>query len=107
MFINSCKQHQIDIAILNETNIKWTPAAVDQIEYKCKEIGKETWIKGVDSKEQEVTNNTYLPGGVMTMITGKCQVLVEEKGVESSPLGNWIATKLHYKKKIITLINVY
>ena len=51
MFINSCKQHQIDIAILNETNIKWTPAAVDQIEYKCKEIGKETWIKGVDSKE--------------------------------------------------------
>ena len=41
------------------------------------------------------------------MITGKCRVLIEEKGVESSPLGNWIATKLHYKKKIITLINVY
>ena len=38
MFVNSCKQHQIDIAMLNETNAKWTPAALDQMEYKCNEI---------------------------------------------------------------------
>ena len=88
IFVNSCKQHQIDIALLNETNAKWTPASLDQMEYKCKEIGRETWIKGADSKEWEVTNNTYLPGGVMTMITGKCRVLTKEKNVECGPLGN-------------------
>ena len=32
MFVTSCKQHQIDIALLNETNTKWTPALLDQME---------------------------------------------------------------------------
>ena len=107
MFVTSCKQHQIDIALLNETNIKWTPASRDQMEHKCKEIGRETWTKGTDSKEWEVTNNAYFPGGVMTMITGKCRVQTKEKNVECGPLGNWIAAKLCHKKKTIALMNVH
>ena len=62
--------------MLNKTNLKWNLVTIDKIEYKCKEIGREVWIKGGDSKEWGVTNKNYLPGGVLTMVLGKSRVLV-------------------------------
>ena len=32
MFVQSCTKNQIDIALLNEMNVKWTPAILDKIE---------------------------------------------------------------------------
>ena len=107
MYVQSYKKYQIDIALLNEKNLKWNLATIDKIEYKCKEIGREVWIKGGDSKEWGVTNKNYLLGGVLTMVLGKSRALVQEDRVEYSPLGNWIVTHLEYNNKKLALINIY
>ena len=32
MFIESIEKHQIDIMLLNETNVKWIPSNIDKME---------------------------------------------------------------------------
>ena len=107
MFITSINKHQIDIIILNETNIKWTPTNIDKMEQNLKRLGRETTFFVADSKLWRITNNNHLPGGVMVIIRGKARALMLEEKTTKSQLGNWIAIHLQHNERIIIIINIY
>ena len=93
--------------LLSETQVKWTPSNIDKMQRRVYRIGREALIVGVNSKQWEVTLREYLPGGILSIILGKCRALVQENEIYKSPLGNWMAVKMHQNKKTIVVINLY
>ena len=49
IFTDTYKEYQIDIGILNETNIKWNPKNIDRIHQYYKEVSREIEVIGADS----------------------------------------------------------
>ena len=103
----SIKKHKIDIILLNETQLKWTPANHDKFNREMKELGRETIVMGADTQRWEVTPNQYLPGGIVTAIRGREKSIMIEESVYRGAVGNWIAVKFTFKTKTIAIINIY
>ena len=91
MINQSFQQKQIDIALFNETNIKWTPTNLDKIEQEFKKNNWEVKVIGCDSKKWDLTTNNYLPGGLLIVVQGKCRSLLQDEHICKSNLGNWMA----------------
>ena len=72
-----------------------------------KKIYRGTQIIVADSKEWAVTSSNYLPGRVITVIYNKCGLILKQKKVKKSWLGNWSAIALEHKGKHLELINMY
>jgi len=106
-FIKSIQKYQIDIMLINEVNMKWTPANIDRMEQKLRVLGREIKVVPVDSSVWSVSKKNYLPGGVLTAIRGKFRSLIEEEHITKGPLGNWIGIKIKHKGKSMVIINVY
>ena len=106
MLIKACQELQVDIALLNETNVKWTPGNLDKMKQRFSSIEREVLVKDADSGQWDITRQAYLPGGVVTAILGKARALVKDKIIKS-PLGNWMACTLSHKDKDIVIINIY
>jgi len=49
MFIESIEKYQIDVVLLNETNVKWTLSNKDKMENVVIRLGRETTIYAADS----------------------------------------------------------
>ena len=67
MLTDAIHRYQIDILMLNETNIKWTPRNVDKIENILKQTNREVKVIASDSSMWSLTDNNYLPGGLLTI----------------------------------------
>lgn len=106
-FTKSIQKYQIDMMLINEVNMKWTPTNVDRMEQKLRVLGREIKVVPVDSSVWSVSKKNYLPGGVLTAIRGKFRSLIEEESITKGPLGNWIGIKIKHKGKTIVIINVY
>jgi len=65
-FLTSCDKYQIDIALMQETQVKWTPANVDKMTSSLQRLGREVLVVGADSNQWTITPNQYLPGGIMS-----------------------------------------
>jgi len=107
MINQSFQQKQIDIALFNETNMKWTPTNLDKIEYEFKKNNREVKVIGCDSKKWDLTTNNYLPGGLLTVVQGKCRALLQDETIHKSNLGNWMAIQLTHNNKTLVIINLY
>ena len=55
LFINSCKKKQIDVILLSETQIKWTPRNIDRMKQRIHSISRNAVVSGADSKQWDVT----------------------------------------------------
>lgn len=64
-------------------------------------------VVGADSKQWNINDAQYLPGGALSVFLGKSRSLVKENEIVKSKFGNWLAVKLRHKNKTIALINVY
>ena len=53
------------------------------------------------------SKHNYLLGGVLSILRGKCQSLVEKNEIVKEPQGNWIAMPAKLNRKCVTLINIY
>ena len=60
-----------------------------------------------DSTMWSVSKESYLPGGVATILRGKYRALIDEKSITKGRLGNWVAVTLKHNRKAILVINVY
>ena len=78
MFIESIEKYQIDVMLLNETNVKWTLSNKDKMENVVKRLGRETTIYTADSSLWTSTKSNYLPRGVLSIVRGKARPLVQE-----------------------------
>ena len=107
MLTNAIETKQIDIALFNETNMKWTPANLDKIEKEMRNKYREVKVIGSDSKQWQLTNNNYLPGGLLTIIKGKCRALLQESQTHVNKYGNWMATTFSHNNKAVVVINLY
>lgn len=106
-FLTSCDKYQIDIALMQETQVKWTPANVDKMTSRLQRLGREVLVVGADSNQWTITPNQYLPGGIMSAFLGKSRALIKEKEIHKSSMGNWMAVKLHHRNKTLVIINLY
>ena len=57
-------EHDTDVVLLNETQLKWTPANEDKFNREMKNLGRENHVIGADTMRWEVTPNQHLPGGL-------------------------------------------
>ena len=87
----SIEKHQIDVALFNEANTKWTTRNVDKIEKEMRKIGKGTKVITADSKQWNMTENEHLPGGLTNMISQKHTSMIDRNKIQIGRLGNWIA----------------
>ena len=87
MMIANCKEMQIDILLLNETNMKWTQMNQDWIIRRLKALSREINVKTADSGRWELTKKEWLPEGVLTAVKGKISFLVED---EATHRGNMV-----------------
>ena len=71
-----------------------------------KSIGREVAIFAADSEQWNLAKNTYLLGGLMSILRGKLRLLIKEK-VKRDPLGNLIVIKLQYNTRTLAIINLY
>ena len=49
MLIKACQELQVDIALLNKTNVKWTPGNLDKMKQRFSSIEREVLVEGADS----------------------------------------------------------
>ena len=94
MLKQSIRRMNIDIILMNETNMKWTSTYISKIEKEMKEIDRVPIVLTSDSKEQETTSSDYLPGRVMNVILSKCSPIFQQNNVTKGRLGNWLAFSL-------------
>ena len=100
-------KNDVDVVILNETQLKGTPANEDKFNREMKTLGREMHVIGADTMRWEVTPNQRLPGGVMIALRGRAKSVMEDESVHKGKLGNWIAIKLSDQKKKISILNIY
>ena len=103
----SVEKYQIDVALFNEANTKWTMRNVDRIGKEMGKIGKETKVVIADSKQQNMTENKYLPGGLMNIISQKYTLIIDLSKIQIGRLGNQISVLLECKGKRIEIISLY
>ena len=101
------EKYQIDIVMMNETNTKWDTVNVSKMERNIKKISRGAQIIAADSKQWNLNNNSYLPGGVLMIIFERCKPFIDKKTIKLGKLGNWSAISLQYKGKRLELINLY
>ena len=106
-FIISIQKYQIDMMLLNEVNVKWTPVNIDRMEHRLKVLGRETKMITADSTVWLVTKDSYLPGGLLTILRGKFRSLIDEESIKKGKLGNWIGVTIRHNGKAVLIINIY
>ena len=105
-FIKSIEKYQIDMMLLNEVNMKWTPSNIDKIERKLRKLGREIKVTPVDSTKWSVSKKNFLPGGLLTAMRGKFRSLIDESNIKIGQLGNWVGIQMKHNGKTIVVINV-
>ena len=70
-------------------------------------ISRNAIVCGADSKQWDVTPRMFLPGGILSIFTGKGRSLIDENEIYKNELGNWMAVKMKHNGKTIALINLY
>ena len=101
------ERYQIDIVMLNETNIKWNPRNLDKIEQILRQKNREVKVIGSNSSMWSLIANNYLLGGLLTIIQGKCRALLQEEETFINKLSNWMITTFSNNNKIVAIINIY
>ena len=104
--MNAFETKQINIAMFNETNMKWTPSNLDKIEKDLQNKYREVKVIGSDSKQWQLINNNYLPGGLLTIIKGTCRALLQEYQTHINKYGNWISVIFSHNNKTVAVINL-
>ena len=103
----SITKYNIDVLLMNEVNTKWNTVNISKMERWMRGISRGAKMFTADSKEWNVTNNDYLPGGVMSMFFERCGSFIEKNKVKIGKLGNWDAISMNYKRKRVEVINLY
>ena len=101
------EQYDIDVLLLNEVNTKWNTVNISRMERIIKQINRAAVLIENDSGQHHVTNNDYLPGGIMNIIFQKCAPIYQKKKTVKGRLGNWSAIALEYNRKQLEVINLY
>ena len=60
-----------------------------------------------DSKQRNITENEYLPGGLIKIISQKYASIIVSSKIQIGRLGNWIVFSLECKGKRIEIISEY
>jgi len=64
-----------------------------------KQINRGAHIITADSKQWDIANNDYMPGGLLTVTFERCRPFMEKKKIKIEKLGNQSALSLNYKGK--------
>ena len=88
-------------------NVKQIASNIDKMNRKMRVLGREIFIDIADSKSWNTTPKDQLPGRIMSAIRGKATSLIDKKTITKGRLGNWIAIKINYNRKILAIINFY
>ena len=105
--ITECQKREIDMALLNKMNTKWTSVIKSSMKYKLSSLDKNVEVLFADSDEHKMTKNNWLQGGLMNAIWSTLLQYFDRESVYNDKLGRWVAFKLTNKLKTILFIAVY
>ena len=105
--ITECQKREIDMAFLNEMNIKWTSVMKSSIKHKLSSLDKNVEVLFANSNKHKMIKNNWLPGRLMNAIWGTPLQYFNRESVYNNKLGRWVAFKLTNKLKTILFITVY
>ena len=60
-----------------------------------------------DSRDNSFIRNTWLPGGIMSAVWGKCQKFIEEESIYSDKMGQQNGFKMTNRVKFILFVTAY
>jgi len=109
--VNMMKQaivdYELDVLLLNETNRRWSSSQLNQVKRLFKSISKNVQLHKSDSGENARASSGYLPGGTLTMLTGKSAGMTVESKHKSSQIGQWNSVRLEGGGEKLQIINLY
>jgi len=106
-FIEFMIQNKVNIALLTETNTKWSTDVIDKIDRKLQELGRNTEAIYIDSKLYNTTTSDWLQGGIMNVITGGIKSFWDKESTFIDNLGKWTVMQLKKNDKKIIIIIIY
>ena len=78
-----------------------------RIEKLMRTMEKGIKLQTVDSKQQKIIKNSYLPSRLLNIIKSKYTSIINEKKIKTRRLGNQIAFEMQHKGKRLVIINLY
>jgi len=64
-------------------------------------------VETLDSGEETKLDRKYLPGGTITLLTGKIVGMIEKTSIRKDKLGRWNSIRIEGGNKKMQIINVY
>ena len=110
IFKEACQKYQLDVVLLNKTNIKQNSRNMDKIKVRLKLLGRAIQVFGADNKLQNSTTSAtdYLPGGVFSAVQGNIILIIDESSISRGYLENWIAVQIiNNNNNKVSIINIY
>ena len=85
------EEMSMHMTMLNEINYERNARKINNLRKNLGRVSKDVNINTSESKECDLTNNEYLPGGTLTSTLGKLSSHVVESTKRLDKLGEWNA----------------
>ena len=99
--------YEIDIVLFSGTDRRQNESRIERMKNMIKSVNKSIDIITSDSGENIRTERGYLPGGTMSIITGRLAGMVNKEKNKKDRLGRWNSTRIESGKKKMQIITLY
>ena len=107
MMKKAMEEKEIDIVLLSSADREWTEYRVEQMKKIFRSIDNKVEVIASDSGEKSRSDKGYLPGGTLSIYTGKMAGMIQKDNSRMDKLGRWTSTRVEGGLKAMQVINMY
>ena len=109
--INMLKQamvdYEIDMVLFSGTDRRWNERRIETMKSTMRSVNKSVDIIASDSGEDTRSIGGYLPGGTMSIVTGRLAGMINKDKIKKDKLGRWNSVRFQSGKNTMQIITVY
>ena len=99
MMKKAMEEKEIDIVLLSSADREWTEYRVEQMKKMFRSIDNKVEVIASDSGEKSRSDEGYLPGGTLSIYTGKMAGMIQKENSRMDKLGRWTSTRVEGEHK--------
>ena len=99
--------YEIDVVLLSGTDRKWNESTMIRMKRMMKSVNKNVELIASDSGEDTKLSGGYLPGGTLSILTGRIAGIINKENVRRDKLGRWSSVRIEGETKRMQIINMY
>jgi len=73
--------YEIDVVLLSGTDRKWNESTMIRMKRMIKSVNKNVELIASDSREDTKSSRAYLPGGTLSILTGRIAGMINKENV--------------------------